>query len=88
MNHQLHIPWFSACPSNNSAIGAVNDMRLQLLQYLFTLRYYKNSMPCAKGYTENENKIIAYLQSGGWYHLNTINTKEEIYYVLYVNEYI
>ena len=31
---------------------------------LFTLRYYKNSVPCAKGYTENENKIIANLQFG------------------------
>ena len=28
-------------------------------------------MPCAKRYTENENKIIAYLQFGDWYHLNT-----------------
>ena len=46
-------------------------MRLELLQYLFTLRYYKNSVPCAKGFTENENKIIAYLQFGDWYHLNT-----------------
>ena len=44
---------------------------LELLQYLLTLRYYKNSVPCAKGYRENENKRIAYLQSGDWYHLNT-----------------
>ena len=28
-------------------------------------------MPCAKGHTENENKIIANLQFGDWYHLNT-----------------
>ena len=28
-------------------------------------------MPCAKAYTENKNKIIAYLQFGDWYHLNT-----------------
>ena len=34
-------------------------------------RSYKNSVPCAKRYTENENKIIAYLQFGDWYHLNT-----------------
>ena len=39
-------------------------MRLELLQYLFTLRYYKNSVPYAKGYTENENKTIANLQFG------------------------
>ena len=38
-------------------------MWLELLQYLFTLRYYKNYAPCAKGYTENENKIIAYYYS-------------------------
>ena len=62
---------FPACPSNHSATGAVDDMRLELLQYLFTLRYHNNSVPCAKGYTENENKIIAYLQFGDWYHLNT-----------------
>ena len=42
-----------------------------LLQYLFTLRSYKNSVPCAKRYSENENKIIAYLQFGDWYHLYT-----------------
>ena len=52
-------------------IGAVDDMWLELLQYLFTLRYYKNSVPCAKGYTENEIKIIANLQFGDWYHLKT-----------------
>ena len=46
-------------------------MRLELLQYLFTLRYYKNSVSYAKGYTEIENKIIAYLQFGDRYHLNT-----------------
>ena len=46
-------------------------MWLEVLQYLFTLRYYKNSVPCAKGYTENENKIIANLQFGDWYNLNT-----------------
>ena len=54
-----------------SAIGAVDGMWLELLQYLFTFRYYENSVPCAKGYTENENKIIANLQFGDWYHLNT-----------------
>ena len=65
-------------------------MRLELLQYLFTLRYYEISVSCTKGYTENESKIIANLQFGGWYHLNyeMINTKEEIYYVLCVNDYI
>ena len=62
-------------------------MRLELLQYLFTLRYYKNSVSCAKGYTENENKIIANLQFGDWYHLNTrwLIQKEKFimsYYVL------
>ena len=46
-------------------------MWLELLQYLFTLRYFKNSVPCAKGYTENENKVIDNLQFGDWYHLNT-----------------
>ena len=55
----------------HSAIGAVDDMWLELLQYLFTFRYYKNSVSCAKTYTENENKIIANLQFGDWYHLNT-----------------
>ena len=62
---------FPACPSNHSATGTVDDMRLELLQYLITLRYHKNSVPCAKWYTENENKIIANLQFGDWYHLNT-----------------
>ena len=59
---------FQRVPLNHSATGAVDDVRLELLQYLFTLRYYKNFVPCAKGYTENENKIIAYLQFGDWYH--------------------
>ena len=57
--------------TNHSATGTIDDMWLELLQYLFTLRYYKNSVPCAKGYTENENKIIANLQFGDWYDLNT-----------------
>ena len=48
--------------NNSTQPETVDDMRLELLQYLFTLRYYENSVPCAKGYTENENKIIAYLQ--------------------------
>ena len=34
-------PHLPACPSNYSAIGAVDDMLLKLSQYLFTLRYYK-----------------------------------------------
>ena len=38
--------------------------------YLFTLRDYKNSVWCAKGYIENKKKI-AYLQFRDWYHLNT-----------------
>ena len=46
-------------------------MWLEFFQYLFTLRYYKNSVPCAKGYTENENKIIDNLQFYDLYHLNT-----------------
>ena len=63
--------YFQRVLLTHSAIGAVDDMWLELLQYLFTPRYYKNSVPCAKGYTENENKIIANLQFGDWYHLNT-----------------
>ena len=51
--------------------GAVDDMWIKLLQYLFTLRYYKSSVWCAKGYIENKNKIIAYLQFCDRYHLNT-----------------
>ena len=51
-------------PLNHSATETIDDVRLELLQYLFTLRYYKNSVPCAKRHTENENKIIAYLQFG------------------------
>ena len=31
------IPCFPACPSNQSAIGAVDDMWIKLLQYLFTI---------------------------------------------------
>ena len=62
---------FPACISNPSATETVDDLVLELLQYLLTLRHYKNSVPCAKGYRENENKIIADLQSGDWYHLHT-----------------
>ena len=62
---------YQRVPLNHSATETVDDMRLELLHYLFTLRYYKDSVPCAKGYTENENKIIADLQLGDWYHLNT-----------------
>ena len=62
---------FPACTSYPSATETVDDMILELLQYLLTLRHYKNPVPCAKGYRENENKRIAYLQSGDWYHLNT-----------------
>ena len=62
---------FQRVPLTTRLLGAVDDKWLELLQYLFTLRYYKNSVPCAKGYTENENKIIANLQFGYWYHFNT-----------------
>ena len=62
---------FPACTSNPSATETVDDSILKLLQYLLTLRHYKNPVPCVKGYRENENKRIAYLQSGDWYHLNT-----------------
>ena len=62
---------FPACTSNPSATETVDDSILELLQYLLTLRYYKNSVLCAKGYTENENKRIADLQFGDWYHLHT-----------------
>ena len=64
-------PWFPACTSNPSATKTADDLILELLQYLFTLRHYKNSVPCAKQYRENENKIIADLQSGDWYHIHT-----------------
>ena len=70
-NHQYRTSCIPACPSNHSATETVDNMRLELLQYLFTLRYYKYSVPCAKGYRENENKIIAYLQFCDWYHFNT-----------------
>ena len=60
-----------ACPYNPSATETVDDLILELLQYLLTLRYHKNSVPCAKAYRENENKIIADLQFGDWYHLHT-----------------
>ena len=81
-------PCFPACPSNHSAIGAVDDMWIKHLQYLFMLRYYKNSVWYAKGYIENKNKIIVYLQFCDWYHLNTrwLTQKKGIYYVLYVKD--
>ena len=47
-NHQHRTPWFPACPSNHSAIGAVDNIWIKLLQYLFTLRYYKNSVWCVR----------------------------------------
>ena len=62
---------FPACTPNPSATETVDDLILEFIQYLLTLRYYKNSVPYAKGYRENENKRIADLQSGDWYHLNT-----------------
>ena len=62
---------FQSVPLNHSATETIDDLRLELLQYLFTLRYFKNSVPWAKRYTENENKIIVDLQFGDWYYLNT-----------------
>ena len=62
---------FQRVPLTPSATETVDDLKLELLQYLLTLRYYKNSVPYAKGYRENENKRIADLQFGDWYHLNT-----------------
>ena len=64
-------------------------MWLNFLQYLFTLRYYTNFVWCAKGYKENKNKIIAYLQFRDWYHLNArwLPQKKK-FIVLYVNDYI
>ena len=70
-NHQHRTPYFPACLSNHSATGTGYERKLELLQYLFTLWYYKNSAWRAKGYKENKNKIVAYLQFGDWYHLNT-----------------
>ena len=65
-------PRLPSCHSNHSAIGVVDDMWIKLLQYLFTLRYYKNSVLCVTGYIESKKKrIIAYLQFRDWYHLNT-----------------
>ena len=59
---------FPACPSNH-AIGTVNDMLFQLLQFLFTLRYCKNSVWCARDIVENKNKwtLLTYrFVSGVW----------------------
>ena len=42
-----------------------------LLTIYTTIRQYKNSVWSAKGYIENKNKIIVYLQFRDWYHLNT-----------------
>ena len=39
---------FPACPSNPSATETDDNMLLELLQYLLTLRYYKNSVPCQR----------------------------------------
>ena len=41
---------FQRVPLTTRLIGAVDDMWIKLLQYLFTLRYCKNSVWCAKGY--------------------------------------
>ena len=77
---------FPACTSNPSATESVNELILELLQYLLTLRTYKNSVPCAKGYRENENKRIADLQSGDWYHLHTrCLTQKKTFILSYVS---
>ena len=87
---ELATPCFPAYPSNHSAIGAVEDKWIKLLQYLFTLRYYKNLVWCAKGYIEKEN-INHCLLTVSWLipsKYEMINTREAIYYVLYVIDYI
>ena len=73
----------SACCSNHSDFGAVDDLRLKLLQCLFSLRYYKNSIWCAKGYKEDKNKIITYLQFRNWFHLNTIRLTQKKKYIMF-----
>ena len=57
---------------------------------LITLWYYKFSVWCAKAYKENKNKIVAYLQFGDWYHLNTcwFTQMKKKYSVLSVNDFI
>ena len=40
--------FFPARLSNHSAIGTVSNKVLELLQYFDTIRYYKNSVVCAK----------------------------------------
>ena len=77
-------PCFPACPSYHSAIWAVDDMWIKLSAYLFTLRYYKNSVWCAKGYKENKNKFNNCLLTVSWlmpFKYEMIYKKEEIYYV-------
>ena len=60
--NQPATPCFPARPSNLSVIGAVGNKRRKLLQYVFTLRYYKTSVWCAKGYMENKNKeLLTYM---------------------------
>ena len=41
-------PRLPTCPSNYSAIGTVDDILLKNYTVLFTLRYYKNSVWCAR----------------------------------------
>ena len=81
---------FQRVPLTTRLLGqlTIDEMWLELLQHLFSFRYYKNSVSCAKGYTENENKIIP---MNWWlipFKYEMINTKKEIYYVLNVNDYI
>ena len=73
---------FQRVPLTPRATETVDDLILELLQYLLTLRYYKNSVPCAKGYRENENKIIADLQFGDWYHLHTRRLTQKKTFIL------
>ena len=76
---------FPACPSHLSAVGTVNDMLFKLLQYFFTRRYYKNSVLCAMEIFEHCLLTVSWLIP---FKYEMIYIKEEIYYVLYVNDYI
>ena len=58
MSYKICTIGIPACPSNHSAIMAVDDMWMILFQYLFTQRYYKKSAWCAKEYIENKNKKL------------------------------
>ena len=83
-------PSFLACPSNHSAIGRDIDMLLELLQYFLIKRYHKNYVSCAKYIQKikmNEHCSLTVL----WlipFKYKMIYTKEEFFYVCYVNDYI